>query len=195
MTDDFERRLERLALTPTGAGPSIPELQQRWARQVRRRIQIGTASVLVLVLLALLASFALASVAPSKVVTVTAVPAPTTTAPPSTDIERGDVPISGPGGRIVGSVDAADWAAATATGPPVLDIGTGAVEVRGFEVRDRSGKLVGYFLPGDIGFLTTDQAADAEAVDARVRADAPLSQAEAKALLEKLQEQNGSGGD
>ena len=67
-------------------------------------------------------------------------------------------------------------------GPPLLDIGTGEVPVRGFEVHDGT-ELVGYFIPGDVGFISAATASNPQAVDELVESDDALTQDEARDLF------------
>ena len=194
MSEDLETRLERLARLSTNEPPPVDELVQRGRRQSVRRARLGIAAVLALVAAGALAGVNARRSAPAE---VAARPAPVEQpGTPSTErapiVDDGE-PINGPGGT-VGWVERQVWDAAAVEGPPLLDIGTGAVEVRGFEVLGVDGALVGYYVPGPIGFLALDRTSDPVAVDELVEANAGMSQAEAQQLFEEMRDAAGEDG-
>lgn len=79
---------------------------------------------------------------------------------------EGLTPVSGPTGAVVGYLRDQDLRRALDVGEPVVELGSGDVVFRGFEVVDLDGELVGWFLSGDNGFVSLAQVHDPEAFSA-----------------------------
>lgn len=77
------------------------------------------------------------------------------------DVPKGKVPVASHEGTIAGFVDEA--AEASPEGYPLLDLGTGR-PLRGLEVADVEGEIVGYLVEG-YGFLDLETSRDPGAVD------------------------------
>lgn len=196
MNDDLDARLERLASTPVGPRPPVGELQGKDRRRSANRARTALAVAAAVIVVGGVGLYAQSAKPPPEVTSVGGVSDPGVSPPPDDlrpAFDELGIPISGPGGSIAGWVDRDEWNGTN--GPPVLDIGTGAVEVRGFEVRDAAGVLTGYFLAGAPGFVSIEFAADPEAVDRLVTANPQLAQEEMKQLyldgMSRFDEQSG----
>lgn len=205
MSIDLDARLDRLATIPVPAPPPVADLVVRAEflgddvdqfegpiqldgdeRDRRSRGFILLAAAAAIILIAAVAVLLEFESTPRRATTKPDAPVSTTVPEATAPAFADGVPISGPGGGIAGWVDQETWDRALDEGPPLVRIGTGEVEVRGFEVRDETGELVGYYLAGGVGFVTVEMAADPGAVDELVRSTAPLSQEELAALMAEM---------
>lgn len=74
---------------------------------------------------------------------------------------EGMTPVSGPEGQIVGFIADADLDAVRDRGEPPLGVSAAGIELAGLRVWGEDGNLAGYFLSGDAGFVSLEQASDA----------------------------------
>ena len=196
MNDLLDEALSQLHRTDIPS-PPIGVVQRGARRRQRRRRAVGlTAAAAVAV--ACLAGIAGGNDDPASLY-VTGGPSATTAAtvpdvvidttePLSPIPPAGYQAVSAAGGATAGYLAIADLDRAIAVGEPVLDIGTGAYEIRGFRVTDAQGELVGYFLVGDAGFVTLAQVADPADADeyGRQQQAEPLSQEEGRKIMEEI---------
>jgi hypothetical protein len=102
------------------------------------------------------------SVGPGPVAEVAATPPATSL--PALVIPEGKVPVAFDDGGMPGIAGFIDEASENMDAPrPVLDLGSGRLPARGWEVTDVDGVLVGYFIGG---FVDLETARDVEAMDA-----------------------------
>lgn len=201
MTDDLDRRLNGLADLRTPPGPSIATLRERGRQQAARKSRRAAAATVALGAALGVVGFVARDSEPVDVPAAASTenaPAPPaeSSAPVSNETTGGAQPITGPGGEVVGSVSAADWDAAMADGPPVRSYGTEGRELQSLDVRDAEGNLVGYFTPGDLGFIPLATANDPVVMDGLLEElPTPLTPEEAKAAFETAFEQASSDDD
>ena len=72
----------------------------------------------------------------------------------------GREPVSGHQGGIVGFLSEEDLRTTMATGEPPIRLGSSAVAFRGLRVDDGHGAQVGWFLSGDLGFVSIAEVAN-----------------------------------
>lgn len=65
--------------------------------------------------------------------------------------------VSGSEGHIVGFLRNRDMDGALVSGEPELGLRAEGIDLRGLEVVDATGALIGYFLSGDTGFVSLEQ--------------------------------------
>jgi len=104
-----------------------------------------------------LGTFAVAATAQEQ----SELPGTTRSAESFTDRREG---VLGPDGKLAGYISADDIDQASVQGEPRLQIGDSEVVFRGFDVLDEQGKLAGYFLPGDNGFVSIDEVKNPESL-------------------------------